>query len=123
MNVLEVLKDKLGKQSKGSFIEVGAVLEAIERLENKSAKGKPNWVAPSGPGQCGFPCFCGKGELLMKVTVGMMKYTGEYARYRECNRCGKRFLTKEVVSKEMPDGDGRKAESGKRKAEMVGGAA
>ena len=96
---LDKLIEKLRGMPAEGKLSVENVLARL--LEVKAAvrvrSGRPPEWGKCGPGLAGFPCGCaGGGKLLLKATTGI-NGDGKYARYRECDRCGRKVRTVEVV--------------------------
>jgi hypothetical protein len=96
---LDKLIEKLRGMPAEGKLSVENVLARL--LEVKAAarvrSGRPPEWGKCGPGLAGFPCGCaGGGKLLLKATTGV-NGDGKYARYRECDRCGRKVRTVEVI--------------------------
>jgi hypothetical protein len=96
---LDSLIEKLRGMPAEGKLSVENVLARL--LEVKAAgrvrSGRPPEWGKCGPGLAGFPCGCeGGGKLLLKATTGI-NGDGKYARYRECDTCGRKVRTVEVV--------------------------
>lgn len=123
MNV-NTLKNKLRGLPVGTCFTADKIVLWLEMLESGTGghgEDPARVTAPSGPGKASYPCPCGKGQLLMKVNMGIQARSGRYARIRVCNCCKKKFKTVELLESEMPAGDLRagewrlKTNAGKRK--------
>ena len=104
MSTLSELRERLRRQPQNRALRVDTVLELLSAIQQEYPQSRKHaeGAAPMGPGRASFPSPCCEGKaLLMKATVGVLKQTGAYTRYRTCTGCGTRYRTVESVDCEV----------------------